>query len=52
VKSRGTSYDGDVHKFTLSDDGIMVIPNDNKTKFSNNKKKVVHKNDAENEENQ
>jgi len=28
VKSRGTNHDNDVHKFILSDDGIILMPND------------------------
>ncbi len=52
VKSRGTNHDGDVHKFILSDDGIMLMPNDGKAKLSTNKKKNVDKNVAENKENQ
>jgi len=34
VKSRGTSYNGDVHKFILSDDGIIITPNDPGSKLS------------------
>ncbi len=30
VKSRGTNHDSDVHTFVLSDDGIMLMPNDGK----------------------
>lgn len=52
VKSRGANYDNDVHKFVLSDDGIMVMPNDGKAKLSTNKKKDVDKNVAENKANQ
>lgn len=52
VKSRGTNHDGDVHKFIMSDDGIMVMPNDDKPKLITNKKKNVDKNVAENKKNQ
>jgi len=52
VKSRGTNHDGDVHKFILSDDGIILMPNDVKAKLSTNKKKDVDKNVAKNKENQ
>jgi circadian clock protein KaiC len=52
VKSRGTNHDGDVHKFILSDDGIMLMPNDGKAKLSTKKKKDVDKNVAENKANQ
>jgi KaiC/GvpD/RAD55 family RecA-like ATPase len=52
VKSRGTNHSSDVHKFVLSDDGIMLMPNDGKAKLSTNKKKDVDKNVAENKKNQ
>ncbi len=52
VKARGTNHDGDVHKFIMSDDGIMVMPNDDKPKLITNKKKNVDKNVAENKKNQ
>jgi circadian clock protein KaiC len=52
VKSRGTNHDCDVHKFIMSDDGIMLMPNDGKAKLSTNKKKDVDKNVAENKKNQ
>ncbi len=52
VKSRGTNHDSDVHKFILSDDGIILMPNDGKSKVSTNKKKDVDKNIAENKANQ
>jgi circadian clock protein KaiC len=47
VKSRGTNYDGDVHKFILSDDGIILTPNDSNIKLSTNNKKVAGKNVTE-----
>ncbi len=34
VKSRGTNYNGDVHKFILSDNGIILTPNDRESKLS------------------
>ncbi len=52
VKSRGTNHDSDVHKFIMSDDGIMLMPNDGKAKLSTNKKKDVDENVAENKKNQ
>ncbi|MGI8583665.1 MAG: ATPase domain-containing protein, partial [Chitinophagaceae bacterium] len=52
VKSRGTNHDSDVHKFIMSDDGIMLMPNDDKAKLSTNTKKDVNKNVAENKKNQ
>ncbi len=52
VKSRGTNHDGDVHKFILSDDGIMLMPNDGKARVSTNKKKDDDKNVADNKANQ
>ncbi|MEJ7625811.1 MAG: circadian clock protein KaiC [Ferruginibacter sp.] len=51
VKSRGTNHDSDVHKFIMSDDGIVLMPNDSKAILSNNKKKDVDKNVAENKKN-
>ena len=39
VKSRGTNYDGDVHKFILSDDGIILTPNESEVKLSTSTKK-------------
>jgi len=36
VKSRGTNHDNDVHKFILSDDGIILMPNDPKERGTNN----------------
>jgi hypothetical protein len=35
----------------MSDDGIMLMPNDGKAKLSTNKKKDVDKNVAENKKN-
>ncbi|MEJ7823733.1 MAG: ATPase domain-containing protein, partial [Chitinophagaceae bacterium] len=52
VKSRGTNHDSDVHTFIMSEDGIMLMPNDDKAKLSTNKKKVFDKNVAENKKNQ
>ncbi|HEV8083186.1 MAG TPA: circadian clock protein KaiC [Chitinophagaceae bacterium] len=52
VKSRGTNHDSDVHKFIMSEDGIMLMPNDGKAKLSTNKKKDVDKNVAEGKKNQ
>ncbi len=49
VKSRGTNYDGDVHKFILSDDGIFLTPYADAT--LSNEKKNVDKNAPENEKN-
>jgi len=46
VKSRGTNYDGDVHKFILSDAGIIVTPNEAKAKGSNNKNKGIEQIDT------
>ncbi|MDQ3111667.1 MAG: circadian clock protein KaiC [Bacteroidota bacterium] len=51
VKSRGTNHDSDVHTFILSDDGIILMPNDSKSKVSTNKKKGFDKNVAENKKN-
>lgn len=47
VKSRGTNYNGDVHKFILSDDGIFLTPYADAT-FSDDQKKDVDKNAPEN----
>ncbi len=49
VKSRGTSHDSDVHKFIMSDDGIMLTPGDDKSKSTTNKKNDADKNASENE---
>ncbi len=49
VKSRGTNHDSDVHTFFMSDDGILLMPNDSETKLSTNKKKGFDKNASENE---
>jgi circadian clock protein KaiC len=41
VKSRGTDHDSDVHKLILSDDGIKLIPmNDKSTVMANFEKKI------------
>ncbi|MDZ4706820.1 MAG: circadian clock protein KaiC [Saprospiraceae bacterium] len=50
VKSRGTSHDSDIHKFILSDDGIILTPNAEST-FSGNQKKNFDKSAPENEKN-
>ncbi len=50
VKSRGSNHDSDVHKFILSDDGIILIPYA-KSKFIGNKKKGFEKNVPENRKN-
>lgn len=50
VKSRGTNHDGDVHKFILSDDGIIVTPYAESTSSGNEKEKF-DKNVAENKKN-
>jgi circadian clock protein KaiC len=46
VKSRGSNHDSDVHKFILSDNGIIVIPYDEST-VSGNQKKYIDKNISE-----
>ncbi|MDZ4667417.1 MAG: circadian clock protein KaiC [bacterium] len=46
VKSRGANHDSDVHKFILSDDGIILMPYV-ESKFSGNQKKKLDKNVAE-----
>ena len=51
VKSRGTNHDNDVHTFILSDDGIILMPNDRVSKSSANKKKSFDKNVPENKKN-
>ncbi|MCY7352363.1 MAG: KaiC 1, partial [Cytophagaceae bacterium] len=50
VKSRGSNHDSDVHKFILSDDGIILIPYAEST-FSSNQKKSFDKNVAEDKKN-
>jgi len=50
VKSRGTNHDSDVHKFILSDDGIILIPYD-ESKLSTNKKNGFDKDVSENKKN-
>jgi len=47
VKSRGTNHNSDVHKFIISDDGIILIPHA-KSASSGNQKKNLDKNVAEN----
>jgi len=47
VKSRGTNHNSDVHKFTMSDDGISVTPHDEST-FNRNEKKNFDKNIPDN----
>ena len=44
VKSRGTGHDSDVHKLILSDDGIKLMPMDEKLTQKANKEKKVGKN--------
>jgi circadian clock protein KaiC len=46
VKSRGSNHDSDVHKFILSDNGIIVIPYA-ESEVSGNQKKDINKNVAE-----
>ena len=43
VKSRGTNHDSDVHKFILSDNGIILLPFA-ESRFSGSKKKNFNKN--------
>ena len=50
VKSRGTNHNSDVHKFILSDDGIILTPYA-ESAFSGNQKKNFGKNVSENEKN-
>jgi circadian clock protein KaiC len=50
VKSRGTNHNSDVHKFILSDDGIILTPYAEST-FSGNEKKNFDKNVPENKKN-
>jgi len=50
VKSRGTNHDSDVHKFILSDEGIILTPS-NESTFSGNKEKFDN-NVAEDKKNQ
>lgn len=50
VKSRGTNHNGDVHKFILSDDGIILTPYP-ESAFSGNQKKKVDKNVPDNKQN-
>ena len=50
VKSRGTNHNSDVHKFILSDDGIILTPYA-ESAFSGNQKKNFDKNVSENEKN-
>jgi KaiC/GvpD/RAD55 family RecA-like ATPase len=52
VKSRGTNHDSDVHKFIMSDDGIMLMLNDPKSKSSANRKKNFEKNVPDRKKNQ
>ena len=46
VKSRGSNHDSDVHKFILSDNGIILIPYA-ESAVNGNQKKDVNKNVAE-----
>jgi len=50
VKSRGSNHDSDVHKFILSDDGIILMPHAEST-FSGNQKKNFDKNAPEDKKN-
>ncbi|MEO6357734.1 MAG: ATPase domain-containing protein, partial [Ferruginibacter sp.] len=50
VKSRGTNHNSDVHKFILSDNGIILTPYV-EAAFSGNQKKNFDKNVSENEKN-
>jgi circadian clock protein KaiC len=50
VKSRGTNHNNDVHKFTMSDDGIILTPYHEST-LSGNQIKDVDKNVPENKKN-
>jgi circadian clock protein KaiC len=52
VKSRGTDHDSDVHQFTLSDDGIALLPNDPEHKLSVDEEKNSDKNVSENKKDQ
>ncbi|MEO5599587.1 MAG: ATPase domain-containing protein, partial [Cyclobacteriaceae bacterium] len=52
VKSRGTNHDNDVHKFILSGDGIILMPNDHKSNSSASKKKHFDKNVPDSQKNQ
>ncbi len=52
VKSRGANHDNDVHKFILTDNGIILIPNDSESKLSTNKKKNFDKNAPDSKKNQ
>ena len=47
VKSRGTGHDSDVHKLVLSDDGINLMPMEDKSTLIANKEKKVGKNVSE-----
>jgi KaiC/GvpD/RAD55 family RecA-like ATPase len=50
VKSRGSSHDSDVHKFILSDDGIILMPYI-ESAFRDNQKDKFDKNVAEDKKN-
>jgi len=50
VKSRGSNHNSDVHKFILSDGGIILTPYA-ESKFSGNQKKNFDKNVPENKKN-
>ncbi len=52
VKSRGTNHDNDVHTFILTDNGIILKPNDENAKPSANKKKSFDKNVPDSKKNQ
>ena len=52
VKSRGTNHDNDVHTFILTDNGIILMPNDGKAKSGAIKKKSFDKNVPDSKKNQ
>jgi circadian clock protein KaiC len=52
VKSRGTNHDNDVHTFILTDNGIILMPNDGKPNLGANKKKTFDKNVPDSKKNQ
>jgi circadian clock protein KaiC len=52
VKSRGTNHDNDVHTFILTDNGIILMPNDGNATSGANKKKSFDKNVPDSKKNQ
>jgi circadian clock protein KaiC len=50
VKSRGSNHDSDIHKFILSDDGIILMPVADST-FGKKEKEKIDKNDSEDKKN-